>query len=158
MRSKVIEGYENYTIYEDGRVYNNKFNRFMKIQKYSSGRSYVTLRGKKGTKPKAFKTYRLMAQAFIPNPNNYPVVRHLNDDPTDDRLENLAWGTISMNNKDMYRNGYRNHNRKLTDEQVIEIFNDPRTCLEIAKDYPVGKTIVSRIKTKQAYEEIIKEL
>lgn len=35
--------------------------------------------------------HRLVAMAYIPNPNNYPIVRHLNDNPLDSRLANLAW-------------------------------------------------------------------
>lgn len=49
--------------------------------------------------------HRLMAEAFIPNPDNYPVVRHLNDDPSDNTLENLAWGTQRDNWRDSYENG-----------------------------------------------------
>jgi hypothetical protein len=48
--------------------------------------------------------HRLMAKAFIPNPENLPLVRHLNDVKTDNRLENLAWGTYSENSKDSVRN------------------------------------------------------
>lgn len=44
--------------------------------------------------------HRLVAMAYIPNPNNYPIVRHLNDNPLDNRLANLAWGTQKDNVKD----------------------------------------------------------
>jgi hypothetical protein len=49
--------------------------------------------------------HRLLAETFIPNPDNLPVVRHLNDNPTDNRLENLAWGTYKDNAKDSMKNG-----------------------------------------------------
>ena len=42
--------------------------------------------------------------AYIPNPNNYPIVRHLNDNPLDNRLANLAWGTQKDNVKDSIKN------------------------------------------------------
>lgn len=51
------------------------------------------------------KVHRMVAEAFIPNPSGFPVVRHLNDDPTDNRVENLAWGTQSDNMRDAIRNG-----------------------------------------------------
>ena len=62
---------------------------------------------------KTFLVHREMAKAFIPNPNNLPLVRHLNDDKLDNRLENLAWGTWSDNMADALRNG-RNKNANRT--------------------------------------------
>jgi len=47
----------------------------------------------------------LLAEHFIPNPNNFKFVRHLNDDKLDFRLENLAWGTHADNAADAIRNG-----------------------------------------------------
>lgn len=54
---------------------------------------------------KQFYVYKLLAKTFIPNPNKYPVVRHLNDIRTDDRIENLRWGTYSENTLDALKNG-----------------------------------------------------
>lgn len=49
--------------------------------------------------------HRLVAKAFIPNPNDYPYVRHLDDDPSNNSAENLAWGTQLDNHNDCVRNG-----------------------------------------------------
>ena len=49
--------------------------------------------------------HRILAEAFIPNPDNHPLVRHLNDVRDDNRVENLAWGTVSDNEHDKVRNG-----------------------------------------------------
>lgn len=49
--------------------------------------------------------HRLVAEAFLPNPDNLPVVRHLNDIKEDNTLENLAWGTYADNAQDAIRNG-----------------------------------------------------
>lgn len=58
-----------------------------------------------GPKSKRKYLHRAIAEAFIPNPDNLPMVRHLNDDPTDNRVENLAWGTQTDNMQDCIRNG-----------------------------------------------------
>ena len=49
--------------------------------------------------------HRLVAMAYIPNPNNYPIVRHLNDNPLDNRLANLAWGTQKDNMSQASKDG-----------------------------------------------------
>lgn len=61
--------------------------------------------------------HRLVAEAFIPNPHSYPLVRHLNDDPSDNCVENLAWGTQTDNIHDAIQNGnfkyFTDKNREL---------------------------------------------
>ena len=47
--------------------------------------------------------HRLIALAFIPNPENKPLVLHINDDPTNYLIENLKWGTQRENMKDKTR-------------------------------------------------------
>tara|TARA_R100001143_G_C3293279_1_gene102210 strand:- start:29 stop:697 length:669 start_codon:yes stop_codon:yes gene_type:complete len=46
---------------------------------------------------KKMPIHRIIALAFIPNPKNYPIVMHDNDDKTNYLIENLKWGTWSMN-------------------------------------------------------------
>lgn len=49
--------------------------------------------------------HRLVGEAFIPNPHDYPLVRHLDDDPSNNWIWNLAWGTQIHNMQDAIENG-----------------------------------------------------
>lgn len=53
------------------------------------------------------RVHRVVAEAFLSNPKNHPIVRHKDDVHTDNRVENLAWGTQSENMFDAWRNGGR---------------------------------------------------
>lgn len=48
---------------------------------------------------------RLVAEAFIPNPDNLPMVRHMDDNPLNNNVENLQWGTQVDNMQDCVRHG-----------------------------------------------------
>ena len=58
------------------------------------------------TKRKTFKVHRLVALAFIPNPNNLPQIDHINTKRYDNRPENLRWCTTQQNTK------WRDENRR----------------------------------------------
>lgn len=65
------------------------------------------------TKPKRlYRVHRLMAAAFLPNPDELPLVRHLDDDKDNNTLDNLAWGTVSDNQRDSVLNGTHASTRK----------------------------------------------
>lgn len=65
------------------------------------GRQFVIL----GPERKHRQVHRLEAIEFLPNPNNYPIVRHLDDNPKNNDISNLAWGDQRMNMEDCRRNG-----------------------------------------------------
>lgn len=67
--------------------------------------------------------HRLVARAFIPNPNNYPYVRHLDDDPRNNHADNLDWGTQYHNHLDAVRNGTY---RPFTDEDREKSYSKSR--------------------------------
>ena len=82
--------------------------------------------------------HRLVAEAFIPNPHNYPIVRHLDDDPSNNQVENLAWGTQRDNMRDAIRNGTFKH---FTDESRELAMKKRRTPIR-AINLETGKEII----------------
>lgn len=107
-----IEGLERYSISSIGQVRNDDRKRIMKI--YLSNRGYYCIQ-LSGAKTKHFRVHRLVALAFIPNPNNYPYVNHIDGDTENNCVENLEWctqlhNTQSLNTKKNF--GYIGSNSK----------------------------------------------
>lgn len=79
--------------------------------------------------------HRLVAMAYIPNPNNYPIVRHLNDNPLDNRLANLAWGTQKDNVKDSIKNNSFHFLENTQVDLIIQItISPPHNKLSLRKE------------------------
>ena len=101
---KDIKGYEGlYQVSNLGRVkslerydsYNRKVDEKILKTKENLGYIYVNLH-KNGIQ-KGYKVHRLVAEAFIPNPNNKPCVDHINTIKDDNRADNLRWVTYKEN-------------------------------------------------------------
>lgn len=101
-----IKGFPGYYVSATGQIIGPGRHGGMKILRPAVGRHghlYVSLY-LNGECHKEY-VHRLVAEHFIPNPNNYSVVRHLDDCPAYNDVSNLAWGTQRDNILDMRRNG-----------------------------------------------------
>jgi len=121
---------DNYEVSEVGLVRSIKANRqttVLKTRIDRYGYEIVTLwvAGKALTR----KIHRVVAEAFIPNPNNLETVNHLDGDKLNNNVENLEWLSASENQKEAFRTGLQviGENRvagrpvKLTEKDVLEI-------------------------------------
>lgn len=64
----------------------------------NSKTGYLTVSLCKYGKIKTHTVHKLVAEAFIPNPNHYVCINHINEDKTDNRVENLEWCSYQCNN------------------------------------------------------------
>ena len=66
---------------------------------------YASLLLSKNSKIKRFLIHRLVAESFIDNPNNYPLVMHKDNDRQNNNLSNLQWGTHKLNHTQKINEG-----------------------------------------------------
>ena len=95
---KPIAGFPNYAVSSKGRVMNLETGRVLKNGIDGYGYAFVGLCNGDG-KPKNCKIHRLVATAFIENPDNLPQVNHRNEIKTDNDVSNLEWCTASQNQR-----------------------------------------------------------
>lgn len=102
---RIVDGFPNYKVSNKGRIMSNhKTNKWHLLNpSLHDGRPTLNLFGD-GVQ-RCTSVGRLVAKAFIPNPDNLPIVRHKNDHPYDNYISNLEWGTYKDNAQDAIRNG-----------------------------------------------------
>lgn len=136
MRNVEIYG-GRYTVYEDGRVFSNLRNIFLKKMLTPHGYVYVRLSEKQGDKLTHWVVHRLVATCFIPNPNNYPEVNHMDGDKENNCVSNLEWCTSYHNNKHARDMGLNN----ISESNSVR-WEDPIFREKVSKNISQG-TIIS---------------
>lgn len=96
---KIIDGFERYQVSNLGRVKSyaqNKSGRFLTLSTDHKGYKVVSLYDNNGNR-KTIKVHRLVATAFLFNPNNLPEVNHKDENKTNNCVNNLEWCTCEYN-------------------------------------------------------------
>ena len=108
METVVIDDYPKYSIGKDGSIMNNETGHVMNPHISKFGYYRVKLARKEHF------LHRLLAKAFIPNPDNKPFIDHINRNKLDNTLENLRWATSCENNQ----NHSLQKNNKLKEQYI----------------------------------------
>lgn len=101
--TKQIIGYDNYIIDENGNVFNTITNKYLSGSISEQGYRYYRL--SKNNKKKMVYAHRLVAETFLDNPNNLPVVNHIDGNKINNNVTNLKWASYSDNAKHAYNTG-----------------------------------------------------
>lgn len=146
---KDIVGYEGlYRVNRNGEIYSLISDRILKqfLRGSRSDNKYLVVDLHKNKKGKTISVHRIVAEAFIPNPDNLPCVNHKDGDKYNNCVNNLEWCTYSENNYHALKNGLKtipsgsnSKLSKLTYNDVVEI----KQCL-ILGDSEYGTRPLSR--------------
>ncbi|HZU63322.1 MAG TPA: HNH endonuclease [Novosphingobium sp.] len=121
-----IEGFPEYAVSTEGRVYSHLSHRVLRQGRahntdLAGGQSYRSVVLRRNGRSFTKSVHRLVGLAFLPNPTGEHLqIRHLNGDPSDNRMVNLAWGTASQNAMDRRAHGNETA-AKITPEIAAEI-------------------------------------
>lgn len=147
---------EDYNITTDGRVINIHTQRVIKPQINGTGYYRVAI-GKK-----LYFVHRLVAQKYIPNPDNLPQVNHKDGNKLNNNVDNLEWVTNKDNSLHALKNGWmrieeKHQFAKLTREQVSFIKSHPEmTRKELAEMFGVSQHTISDIRNGVTWKTVEK--
>jgi len=131
MKYKQIPEYESrYHVYDDGRIRSTptdgKKARWLKLENAGTKLIYRRASLSMNGVVKRFQVHRLVAEAFIPNPENKPFVNHIDNNTLNNNVLNLEWCTHSENMKHAHKQGrldnsYESANKQRAQNQRIKI-------------------------------------
>jgi hypothetical protein len=156
LKEAIINGFPNYIITNTGRVFSLNYNHTgmkKELKSAISSNGYKSVDLYNNGEHKVFMVHRLVAEHFIPNPDNLPQVNHRDGDKDNCNDWNLEWCTTSENVKHAYNNKL-NHIansrcvEQICDNVVIATFN---SIAEASRITGVSKTGIGRCcrNTKQ---------
>lgn len=180
---KDIDGYEGlYQVSNLGRIKSfhprYKSERILKLHAYTNGYLFIGLH--KNNTTKQVMIHRLVANAFCPNPNNLPVVMHLDDNNQNNVYTNLQWGTQKDNTNTPHhhetlsksasaRTGNKNSfygkthtqetkdkisNSRKKESSLVEYHGETYTVTELAKIINHSPSTIRRWLREKSHDEI----
>lgn len=143
---------DDYDILPNGQILNKRWNRFLKPQPNNKGYGRVQLCGK------FYFVHRLVAEKYIPNPNNLPQVNHKDGNKNNNSVENLEWVSNQENRNHAVENGLHFQGEKcpwakLTQEDIkyIRSHSDMKQT-ELAKMFNVTRTTIGDILHNRSWK------
>lgn len=128
---KLVKDYPAYKITKNGKVLTcfknktsiitNEYRELKQIYDKSCGYMIVTLCKGKNTGRQNKRVHRLLAEAFLPNPNNYPHINHIDGNKLNNSLDNLEWCTSKHNTNHSIIMGFHNPKLQKSNKAVIQL-------------------------------------
>ena len=153
----------NYLVYEDGRVFNTVKQRFISGHKNPGGYWYITIYLGNG-KSVERGIHQMVAECFIPNPENKKTVNHKDGNKSKNNVENLEWATMSEQIYHMYETGLRSPNppskvvfTKYSEDQVIracEMISEGEFLSNIEEETGIPVKTLGEIRSRKIWKSI----
>ena len=126
---KDIKNYEGkYAITQQGQVWSYLSNKFLKPYRTKKNQNYLSVQ----LQGKNFQIHRLVAEAFIPNPQNKPTVDHIDKNPSNNNVENLRWATLE---EQCQNKNYINHPKNIGSCEEKAVFMCDKNTHEVIKQF-----------------------
>ena len=143
---KDVENFDNYEVNENGEVRHKKK---QTILKHSIDRGYHKVLLRKGSVSLKTGVHRLVAKAFLPNPNNYKEVNHIDENKENNCVANLEW----CDRKQNISHSIKSQKFKVTpvaqydnENNLIKIYS---SCSEAEKETGIPKTHICKCVLKR---------
>lgn len=165
---KTIPNLQNYQIDEEGNVYSLTTNKYIKARLNKKlGYMYIDLYPEP-QKKKTYRLHRLVAETFIPNPNNLPQVNHKDGNKLNNNVDNLEWCDNGYNQRHAYRLGLKpeqdlhgelNPCAKLTKEDAEYIRKHYKKsdkeygCAGLGRKFNVSETTIRLVIRNKTWKE-----
>ena len=177
--------YKGYFATEDGQIWSEKSHKFLSQSlRGEIDKSYLRVSLFIEGKKKTVDVHRLVAETFIPNPDNLPVINHKDENKYNNNVNNLEWVTeksnanygtrnqkISEKNKEIFKNtevkrGKHPEAVKIAmcdpkTQEVLQIFDSIASACEFLNKYPSGQPNISAVlngRRKTAYKYFWKKI
>ena len=120
---RLIKNSETDYISPSGKIYkdygNNMFYPKTNFINKNNGYLYASITYPEGQKQR--RVHILVAEVYLPNPNNYPIVLHKDNDKSNPSVNNLEWNTISTNTKNAYKDSLAKNDKSWEDSQSVHV-------------------------------------
>lgn len=158
---KSITNFENYEISNLGNIRRLPSKRSGKYRYLKLPKDFGYVRACLYREGKMYRPFvhKLVAQEFIPNPNNYPCINHKDCIRDNNRIDNLEWCTYQYNNEYAYTKGFNkrgeeHHYSKLTNEQARDILNSILSVKELSAIYNITIHTIYSIKNRKSWKHL----
>ena len=137
---KTIKGFDNYLISNLGNIKSKSFNHTgeeKRIKPFLNNSGYLQARLWKDGKLHYPLIHRLVAEAFIPNPEDLPCINHIDEDKTNNKVENLEWCSREYNMR------YGTAKARIAEKRGHDKRNEGRPVVQIGDNGEVLNTFKS---------------